>query len=78
MTHTTSGPPVVTYYVYLPHYVVTSDIIHVIHWTLRVTELISTHFTPDGLHGLVVVDPRMLKVWVEGGGGEPVGKGTLQ
>ena len=37
----------VTYYVYLPHYVVTSDIIHVIHWTLRVTELISTHFTPD-------------------------------
>ena len=38
----------IKYYVYLPHYVVTSDIIHVIHWTLRVTELISTHFTPDG------------------------------
>ena len=55
----------IKYYVYLPHYVVTSDIIHVIHWTLRVTELISTHFTPDGWHGLIVVDPRMLKVWVE-------------
>ena len=57
------------FYVYLPHYVVTSDIIHVIHWTLRVTELISTHFTPDSWHGLMV-DPRMLKVWVEE---EPVG-----
>ena len=47
---------------WLPRYEVTSDIhTRVIHWTMGLTELISTHFTPDGWQGFAVVDARMLR-----------------
>ena len=59
----------ITYSMYiLPHYEVISDIhTRVIHWIMGLTELIPTHFTPDGWHGFEVVGPRMLRVWVERG-----------
>ena len=52
-------------YVHLPHYesLQTSILVLFIDW-IDWTH-ITTHFTPDGWHRFEVVDPRMLRVWVE-------------